>query len=419
MTRFERQLKAVEQEMQRLSEETQSLWKAAETDDRENTPEEKAQVDSNVKAVEQLKAKKADVEAQIDVEKRVLEVGKSIGADEDVKKAEPQAKRAPATPGEIFVQSEGYKRLLDGIKSGATFNTGPIDLGQGKAQLNSTGAGVLAQPDVQSGTVDTLFQQLTIANLLASGTTSSSVVRYIQESAPTNAAAPVAEGAAKPESTLALAQVDEPVRKIATTLPVTDEMLEDAAQITSYINARLSLFVKITEEAQLISGTGTAPALRGLLNRVGIQTQAKGTDANEVAIFKAIGKVRNSFLEPDGIVINPANYESIRLKADTAGQYLGGGPFMGQYGNGGGSNYLRDALWGVPLVVTSAIASGTALVGAFGTAAQVFRRGGLTVESTNSHGTDFVENVTRFRAEERLALAVYRPAAFCSVTALT
>ena len=40
------------------------------------------------------------------------------------------------------------------------------------------------------------------------------------------------------------------------------------------------------------------------------------------------------------------------------------------------------------------------------------RKGGLRVEASNSHSTFFQENKVAIRAEERLALAVYRPAAF-------
>ena len=68
------------------------------------------------------------------------------------------------------------------------------------------------------------------------------------------------------------------------------------------------------------------------------------------------------------------------------------------------------------MVVTSALGAGTAVVGAFREAAQVFRRTGITVEATNSHDTYFARNMTAIRAEERLALAVYRPAAFCTLT---
>ena len=65
------------------------------------------------------------------------------------------------------------------------------------------------------------------------------------------------------------------------------------------------------------------------------------------------------------------------------------------------------------------MADGTALIGAFGQAAQIHRRGALTVEASNSHADWFQLNKTAVRAEERLALAVYRPEGFSTVTGLT
>jgi HK97 family phage major capsid protein len=69
-------------------------------------------------------------------------------------------------------------------------------------------------------------------------------------------------------------------------------------------------------------------------------------------------------------------------------------------------------------VVTSAITLNTALVGAFRSMSQVFYRNSLTVEASNSHASFFATNHTMIRAEQRLALAVYRPSAFHAITAL-
>jgi HK97 family phage major capsid protein len=66
--------------------------------------------------------------------------------------------------------------------------------------------------------------------------------------------------------------------------------------------------------------------------------------------------------------------------------------------------------------VTPAIAAGTVLVGAFNSAAQLFRKGGVQVDSTNSNEDDFKYNRVALRAEERILLAVYRPTAFVKVT---
>ena len=51
-----------------------------------------------------------------------------------------------------------------------------------------------------------------------------------------------------------MSEVVEPIKKIATVLPISDELLEDAPSIQSYLNGRLSLFVSIEEERQLLRG---------------------------------------------------------------------------------------------------------------------------------------------------------------------
>ena len=60
--------------------------------------------------------------------------------------------------------------------------------------------------------------------------------------------------------------------------------------------------------------------------------------------------------------------------------------------------------------------AGTALVANFSQAATVYRKGGVRVESTNSHASDFTSNLVTIRAEERVALAVRQPLALVKVT---
>jgi HK97 family phage major capsid protein len=67
---------------------------------------------------------------------------------------------------------------------------------------------------------------------------------------------------------------------------------------------------------------------------------------------------------------------------------------------------------------TTAQTENTAIVGAFRTAAQLFRRSGPTVTVSTEHASFFVENKVAILAEQREALAVYAPAAFCTVTGI-
>jgi HK97 family phage major capsid protein len=318
--------------------------------------------------------------------------------------------------GDIFVKSPNFKKLQSAFKAGnlaGNWSSGPVELPDffAKATVTST-ASPIVQPDVQAGIQDLRLRRLTISDLLGQGTTDGGLVRYLAETSHTNAAAPTTEGDLKPESTIVFAPVDEPVRKIATFLPVTDEMLEDAGQLRSYLDGRLRMFVLHREEDQLLNGNGIAPNLGGLLNRTGVQTTAvpaTGAARGVEYIFDAITNIRtNALVEPDGIVIHPTDWARVRKAKDTSGQYYGGGPFTGMQ---------PDNLWGLRVAVTGAITAGTVLVGAFADQAQLFRRGDLTVEASNSHADFFQRNLTAVRAEERLALAVYRPAAFHTITA--
>ena len=47
---------------------------------------------------------------------------------------------------------------------------------------------------------------------------------------------------------------------------------------------------------------------------------------------------------------------------------------------------------------------------------KVVQKGGISVEAANTNEDDFVKNLMTIRAEERLALAVRRPAGFKKLT---
>jgi HK97 family phage major capsid protein len=273
--------------------------------------------------------------------------------------------------------------------------------------------GDLIITDYQAGILPLPTRPLVVADLIAPGTTTSNTVGYMKETTATNAAATVAEGAAKPESTLIFDAVTDPVRKIATWLPVTDEMFEDVPALRGYIDTRLRHFVQLAEDDQLLNGDGVAPNISGLLDRPGIAAPiARVAQSNPDVILEQISAIETATLMVvDGLVIHPANWLSMLLLKSADGKYIaGGGPF---------ETPQRKTLWGLPVAVTPAITINTALIGAFRTASQFFRKGGLRVEASSSHADYWIKNLIAVRAETRGALCVYRESAFGLVTNLT
>ena len=261
--------------------------------------------------------------------------------------------------------------------------------------------------------------RLVVADLLGSGTLTGNAVTYFVEAGLEGAFTTVAEGAAKPQlHFIDPTVVTDNLKKIAGFIKFTDEMTEDLDFVVSEINGRGLYELGRFEEAQLLSGLGTGTTVTGILARSGIQTETGATKAdNPDAVFRAITKIQTgSGLDADGIVINPTDYQALRLLKDANAQYYGGGFFGPAYGEQPGMMLSQPPLWGLRTVVTPAIAAGTVLVGAFKVAATVYRKGGVRVESTNSHASDFVSNLVTVRIEERLALACRVPLGFCKLT---
>lgn len=401
-------MKTLRNELQDVVAQAQAILATATREDRTTTEEERGQVET-------LTAKAKEIQAQIARAEGDDALRAQIAAMAPAH-VTPPADRGPAPKGkasigEQFLASDAYRFLRDRRHVGAArWSTPAVELA---ATLTSDAAsgGDLILPQYRAGVVPLMTQPPTVADLFAQGTTGSNLISYMKETTFTNAAAAVTEGEAKPESTLVFDAVTDAVRKIAHWLPVTDEMLEDVQGLRSYIDERLILGVRQAEDAQLLTGDGTAPNISGILDRANLATAvARGSDTNADAILKQIMAIRTAaFVQPDAIVMHPANWQAIVLAKDAQGQYYGNGPF---------SSVVTPQLWGLPVVLTTNMTQNTALVGAFRSAAQIFRRSGIMVEVSNSHSDFFVKNLTAIRAEERLALAVYRPGAFGTVTGL-
>lgn len=276
--------------------------------------------------------------------------------------------------------------------------------------LFTGGAGGIVPNNLTSTLILSAQRAPMVADLIPQTETLNSLIRYVQESVYTNNAATVAEGLVKPEAALATVEVDSPVRKIAVTLPVTEEQLADVPQLETYLRSRLLLMVMQVEENQLLSGNGTTPNLQGFLTTTGVQAFTQGstgfTGENIMdAIFRAnIGVMYTAFAHTSGTVINPLDWQAVKLTKTTYGEYLFGNP----------ADAGPQTIWGNPLVVTPAIAAKTVLTGDFALFSHISRRLGLDF-AIGYVNDQFLKNQVTLRVEERISLEIYRPAAFAKI----
>ena len=308
--------------------------------------------------------------------------------------------------GELFTESDRYKNWRRGTQLEVDFEE--FDPKQLKT-LMETGAG-FAPENLRIGRIiESAQRRPMVDDMIPSTTTTQAAVVYMEETTFTNNAAEAAEGGSYAESALAYTERSDTVRKISTFLPATDEQLDDVPQVQSLINNRLALMVRLRRESQLLQGDGIAPNLAGFYNKSGIQTQAKGADPVPDAFYKAMTKVRHTgFADPTAHFMHPNDWQDIRLLRTTDGVYIWGSP----------SDAGVERLWGLPVVATTAATENTGLTGDFQLYSEIYYKQGIMIKVSDSHSDYFVKGKQAIRADERLALVIYRAAAFCTVTGI-
>ena len=276
-----------------------------------------------------------------------------------------------------------------------------------------TGPNVTFDTDVVESTAR---RQLVMEDLLGSETIEGNTLTYfVVDTTADGTPAWVAENGQKPAANFAEpTPVTEALSKVAMHYKETDELLEDASWLASSIDNRALYQFKLKADSDLLNGNSSI-GLKGLLQRNGIQAAAYKDGGLADAIFDAMTKVQlGSGFASDAVVINPADYQGLRLAKDGNGQYYGGGFFAGQYGSG--AIMEKPPIWGLRTCVTPSIAAGTILVGAYRLGGSVISKGGITVEVTNTNEDDFVHNRVTIRIERRMGLAVRYPKAFVKLS---
>lgn len=255
-------------------------------------------------------------------------------------------------------------------------------------------------------------QRLFIRDLITVQQTGLATVPYVRElNAVTNqtSASTVAEGAVKPEAAVQFQADTAPTTIVAANIPVTTQIMEDAPTVIGYINGRLVYMLKLREEAEVLAGNGVYPDLRGILNYTGIQSQSAVSGEYAQTIGNAIAKIENVNGMADGVAMNPVDAWAMFIKraASGSGTFDAGTPFIAG---------VTDTVWGLPLVRTNSLTSGNAIVGSWALGATLFDRMQANVRAYEQHSDFAVRNQVLIQAEERVALAVFRPDWFVRTT---
>jgi len=309
-----------------------------------------------------------------------------------------------------FIKSDQFKDVAEG-------SSGRARMEVKTAIINATGQN---QPLVQSDRLPdfhtTPNRMLSIRDVLPASQTTSNLVEFVRENVFTNNAGPqiggspeAFENVTKPESAITFTLVSEKVQTVAHFIPASKQVIEDSPSLQSFINGRLMYGLKLKEETQLLLGTGSNGELNGIHTQATAYTVQSPNLTNEIDIIREMIKQAHvSEYSPDAIILNPQDWYDIDVRkvGSSDDRYVVGNP----------REMSVPRLWGLPVVVTNSLTSGQAIVGSFQLGAEIKDRQAANVELSLEDSTNFQKNMVTIRAEERIALCVYRTEAFIKAT---
>jgi HK97 family phage major capsid protein len=282
--------------------------------------------------------------------------------------------------------------------------TGEIQLKVDDMTTANTNSGVVIAPDHLTNIVYNPDASFRIRSLLAQGTTNSSSVTFVYESAISTNTDITAEAQEYMQEDVDLAVGTATVRKITNYIIASDELMEDVAGFSSYIAARLPSKLKVKEDTQLLRGSGAGINISGIVtNATAYSDNLADSNITRVDVLvDALRQVKDDEYMPNGILLHPADAVKLKLSKTSTGDYTM--PWIYQSG--------QITLDGVPVYESTAMTAGTFLVGDFRLGAQVFDRKQMTLEISFENEANFVTGMVTIRVSERLALAVYRAKCF-------
>jgi len=276
--------------------------------------------------------------------------------------------------------------------------------------LGSGTAGVL-MPERVGGIVPLAQRRFFLRDLFDRGNrVSGNSAFFIQEATFTNNASPQQEASPKGESANTFTTRTNQVVTIANWLPTSRQIADDLPQLLDFVKRKLLYGLKYREDLEILSGDNLGAHMSGVLpSATAFNTALLASGDTKIdKLRKSLTQLQLADEVAAGFfVLNPVDWSGIELIKDEAG-----GTNKGRYIYGDpGASGTSQTLWGLPCVVTTAIAQGTFLTGS-SDAAELFTRMDSTLEVSTEHSDFFVRNLLAILVECREVLCIYRPGAF-------
>jgi HK97 family phage major capsid protein len=327
------------------------------------------------------------------VEKQGIELGKMInGNGENENKPLDQI---------IAEKKEQLNKIAKGDKQTIVKFEVPIVQ---KANVLRTSVAASTQAMRLNDVGQVAYRGITLSSLLRQrpvAPNSNGVVRYVDQLAPTRAAAAIAEAAAFPESTFAWQEFSLNLQKIGDQIPISQESMNDVDFISGEVQNLLDINVRLKEDQDLYNGSGVSPIISGLLTYAPTYVAPNLTLSTPnlfdliVKVQESINSNRESKFKANVALVSYADWNAM-LITKTAQSYLV--PSWASI-NENGANVNGVTVIPHPLVVAN-----TMLVGDFNYAQQ-FTMGGVEIEM-GYVGSQFINDLMTIKARKRTALLI-------------
>ena len=239
---------------------------------------------------------------------------------------------------------------------------------------------------------------------------------WLLQTTRTIAATGVAEGDAAPASDFVFTKQPVDLKRVRHITAITEDVLQSEMLLDGFIRRDMANGVLEAASMQVLRGTGDNN-IAGVIGKTGVNnsTSAFATITGPAIVEKVFEMQRNvrtvGRVEPDEVAIHPVVFDMVRLARSTDGIYLYQHPAQAGPMTIGGKLAVQTTEFEVP-----AAAKVVAFTGAYGAYGRLWRMGDVTIQVTDSHGTQFASWENTMRAGAYMDVTLTRPAAFSKLT---